>query len=427
MNTISQGGGYYEFPFVPEGDYMLLCGSPGYVQSLSGISVSASQPLVEREMTLVRDSTFVGPRAPSIQIDAGDMYTMSLNVMLNLQVDNATEVIVSDDHEFTTAAWQALPGTLELEYTFLDSTNTVIYAKYRDGAMIESQIVADGITFLSEPTTGQISVTSTPSGAAIYWNGTSTGLLTPAVITGVPEGTHRVSVAMQSFTPVPLYGYVTMVDGGFESADFDLTYSGVLPAVVGVGVFHVSNNISVPLGQTTTLVPGCTLMFDGHYSLTVQGILNAVGSSTDSIYFTCDTTANSLGWNGISIASPDTCRFEYCVIQHTKSDENFGGAVRCVTVDWETYPNFLMMNRCTIRNNFTTTPGAGLWIGWNASASISRCLIADNHSESWAGGLGCFGWSSQVTVENCVFSIVFLINRPTWRRLISRILGYFGR
>ncbi|MEI7433699.1 MAG: PEGA domain-containing protein, partial [Methanomicrobiales archaeon] len=55
-------------------------------------------------------------------------------------------------------------------------------------------------TLTAQQTTGSISVSSGPSGAAVYLDGKSTGLKSPATLTGISAGGHTVSCSMSGYT-----------------------------------------------------------------------------------------------------------------------------------------------------------------------------------------------------------------------------------
>jgi hypothetical protein len=113
--------------------------------------------------------------------------------------------------------------------------------------------------------------------------------------------------------------------------------------------YRISDSITIPDDTTLSIEPGVTIEFQGHYSMFVQGNIQALGTETDSIFFTInDTTGfsdiniSSGGWNGIRIidtnAENDSTIFEYCVFQYGKAvasywHENAGGALCIVQFD----------------------------------------------------------------------------------------------
>ncbi|WP_317064518.1 PEGA domain-containing protein [Methanoculleus caldifontis] len=72
--------------------------------------------------------------------------------------------------------------------------------------------------------TGSIAVTSAPTGAVIYLDGTATGVVTNGVLTGVPVGTHTVAVSLGGYNPAS--SQVTVVANQTVAVHFALSPSG---------------------------------------------------------------------------------------------------------------------------------------------------------------------------------------------------------
>jgi hypothetical protein len=96
--------------------------------------------------------------------------------------------------------------------------------------------------------------------------------------------------------------------------------------------YLITGSVKVPNGSTLTIEPGVTVNFQGHYKLLVAGRLLAIGTVTDSIFFTASNT--STGWYGIrfdsTLTSNDSSKFLYCSLRWGKatgigSDEMGGG------------------------------------------------------------------------------------------------------
>ncbi len=105
----------------------------------------------------------------------------------------------------------------------------------------------------------------------------------------------------------------------------------------------VSCNVTVPNGQQLTIDPGTTILFEGYFSLHVQGSLLALGSAEQPILFSkTDTTgfanfhSTDGGWNGLRFeqtpATNDSSIFENCLFYFGKaagdSINGYGGAIR---------------------------------------------------------------------------------------------------
>ena len=105
----------------------------------------------------------------------------------------------------------------------------------------------------------------------------------------------------------------------------------------------VSCDVTVPNGQQLTIEPGTTVLFEGYFSLHVQGSLLALGSADQPILFSkTDTTGfanfhtTEGGWNGLRFeqtpATNDSSVFENCLFYFGKaagdSINGYGGALR---------------------------------------------------------------------------------------------------
>jgi hypothetical protein len=70
--------------------------------------------------------------------------------------------------------------------------------------------------------TGSVNVTSTPSGAAIYLDGNSTGQVTDATLTGLAPGNHAIEVAKECHAPTPATLDVSVIEDQTAQAAFTL-------------------------------------------------------------------------------------------------------------------------------------------------------------------------------------------------------------
>jgi len=93
--------------------------------------------------------------------------------------------------------------------------------------------------------------------------------------------------------------------------------------------YLVIGEILIPSGQTLSIEAGIEINFQGHYKFTVQGNLQALGTETDSIFFTTDNQAT--GWGGIrfdgatGISNLSYCRIEYGKTAGSYPDIHGGG------------------------------------------------------------------------------------------------------
>jgi len=131
----------------------------------------------------------------------------------------------------------------------------------------------------------------------------------------------------------------TDVPGGDISGVWDLSGSP----------YRITDSCTVPDDSTLFIEPGVMIEFQGHYSIYVQGNIQALGTETDSIHFTINDTTGfsdpnvvSGGWDGIRIidtdSDNDSSLFEYCIFNYGKAvasywHDNAGGALCIIHFD----------------------------------------------------------------------------------------------
>jgi len=151
--------------------------------------------------------------------------------------------------------------------------------------------------------------------------------------------------------------------------------------------YHVIGNINVPAGQILTIEAGVEVNFQGYYKMVVSGNLQAMGTATDSVFFTTGNQAT--GWGGITfetaaLSSLSYCRFEFGI---TDADAQYpemnGGAVRLLSSNVE----FL---HCTFANN-SALPSQGMGgavYGINTSETcFTHCKFYKNTGYSEGGAI----------------------------------------
>jgi len=80
--------------------------------------------------------------------------------------------------------------------------------------------------------------------------------------------------------------------------------------------FHVKRNVTIPADESLTIEPGASVYFDGNYSLSVQGKLQATGTPGNRITFSWKDGGTPRNmWLGIYLYSATrTSSITYCVI-----------------------------------------------------------------------------------------------------------------
>jgi hypothetical protein len=174
--------------------------------------------------------------------------------------------------------------------------------------------------------------------------------------------------------------------------------------------FLVQGDIVVQENDLLKIVPGVTVIFQGHYRLLVIGKLKAIGTEADSIIFTTDDP--ELGWRHIyffsEYISTDTSFLKYCRIEYGKPTggstpgENTGGGISIEEAN-------VVVSHCLIRNNYCsgTAPisppmGGGICVAFS-NPVIEYCTIINNKAEGNGGGIG-LAEGSHAIINHCTLS-----------------------
>ena len=98
--------------------------------------------------------------------------------------------------------------------------------------------------------------------------------------------------------------------------------------------YNVIGEVRIPPESTLVIEPGVLVNFKGHYKFIVDSLatLLAVGTETDSIYFTTEDTAT--GWHGVRFLYADNnSQITFSRLEYGKATgewpDNHGGAVYC--------------------------------------------------------------------------------------------------
>lgn len=140
--------------------------------------------------------------------------------------------------------------------------------------------------------------------------------------------------------------------------------------------YQVIGEIIVPNEQILTIEAGVEINFQGYYKFTVQGNLQAIGTESDSIFFTTDNSA--IGWGGIRFDNTNNLNnLNYCRIEFGKSSGE--------------YPDI---------------HGGGMAL-LGSSAIVSNSVFADNDATGEDNGMGgavyAYNTGSPSKFVNCKF------------------------
>ena len=170
--------------------------------------------------------------------------------------------------------------------------------------------------------------------------------------------------------------------------------------------YEVTGEIIIPSGEILTIESGVTVSFQGHYKIIVHGKLIAVGTETDSIFFTTDNIAT--GWGGIRIDGSQVSELAYCRIEYGKTSGNYpdihGGALALLTAD-------AVVSNCVFANNEANGDDDGMGGALYAfntgspSAPITKftdCKFIDNHAYGEGGAIKFTG-DMNTEITRCEF------------------------
>jgi hypothetical protein len=143
----------------------------------------------------------------------------------------------------------------------------------------------------------------------------------------------------------------TVINSGIVSGTWEKAYSP----------FIVSGNILIQANTSLTIESGVLVVFNGTFSLSVEGQIHANGSKTDSIDFT--SSLPDIKWRGIIFNSSDgtSSNLSFCKIENSGNKSGSGE-----------------------NTSFTNEFGGGLRISGQSSLAVSNCLIRRNNA--YAGG-----------------------------------------
>ncbi|MDD5529565.1 MAG: right-handed parallel beta-helix repeat-containing protein [bacterium] len=149
--------------------------------------------------------------------------------------------------------------------------------------------------------------------------------------------------------------------------------------------YIVTGNILVDTLVRLTIQPGVEVRIDSAKCIMVKGILNAIGTASDSIIITKNGTAE---WNRIWLKSAAICSLKYCRIEYADSSAIYN----------EGKSTFI--GYCTISNN-SAVDGGGIYNYNYSSATITNNTITNN-SALRGGGISNEG--STATITNNIIS-----------------------
>lgn len=165
--------------------------------------------------------------------------------------------------------------------------------------------------------------------------------------------------------------------------------------------YLVYGNVNIPNGSTLRIDAGVQIIFQGYYSMNVEGKILAIGENTSTILFTINDTTGAANrtiqngkWAGIIFAydenKEDTSKFIYCTLSYSR---------RAIHISSTTNVEII---KSTLINNYGENWGAAVYInnfGGDAYVKIKECLITKNVSDV-GSGIYCYSGVKINIVDN---------------------------
>jgi parallel beta-helix repeat protein len=149
--------------------------------------------------------------------------------------------------------------------------------------------------------------------------------------------------------------------------------------------FIVSNDVNVADAATLTIEPGVQVKFGGDFSITVNGIIIADGTSDRTILFTSNSLNATPGdWNTIRINSTQPSSLTHCTIEYASDGTTLeAGTLNLQNniIRYNTNGTTIYGGTATIQNNHITNNTVnGISIAGGNQATVRNNLITQNEN-----------------------------------------------
>ncbi len=184
----------------------------------------------------------------------------------------------------------------------------------------------------------------------------------------------------------------------------NISLDAVKPAISGTwtagSTHYIDSDCGVPYGQSLIIQPGVQVIFQGNYSMVVNGVIQAGGTEANPILFTAGD--HYVGWKGLVLyynqagSAINHCRFEWgnnvdggvlsaqapqydLLIEDCTFSNNVGYMGSAISAS--AYGN-ITINRCRFENN-SGYNGTTIFISTPATATLSNSIIANNMQSNY--------------------------------------------
>jgi len=174
----------------------------------------------------------------------------------------------------------------------------------------------------------------------------------------------------------------------------------------------ITGNVTIQPNVKVVVPLGSYIEFQGHYSITVNGCFQAIGTNEKPVIFTIKDTTGfhdiniiSGGWMGLRFENDaqlkDSSQLRYCVFSYGKAN-NLTHETRSGAAVYANRYSKLSITYCRFKNNLAVHDGAAIYCNTKSSPAIHFNLFENNLALESGGAITC-KFESSPTISNNVF------------------------
>lgn len=173
--------------------------------------------------------------------------------------------------------------------------------------------------------------------------------------------------------------------------------------------YYIEGPVIIEPGDSLIIHPGVRVATRGAFPFTVNGYVNAEGTSEQHILFSASNPNinwDGLDYEGANIISSKPSVYKHCIFQYgrAQSGEEYNSGGAFAVRDF----NDLEICDCIFRHNVADIPAVsfvtcgGAIALWNSDPLIQKCVFYDNYALDYAGAMLVYSGSNPV-ISNCLF------------------------
>jgi predicted outer membrane repeat protein len=178
--------------------------------------------------------------------------------------------------------------------------------------------------------------------------------------------------------------------------------------------YYVTGNITIPASDTLVIEPGVLVDFLGGYSFTANGVLEALGTASDSIHFFSEDTV--AGWSRIICGDVcDSLQLSYCTVSYADCGIEACVGLTSVSIshcrfsrntralEWMAITS-LQIDDCAFRDNGSAEYGAAItiWLAYGP-VQITGCRFENNAALTGGAILISQWYDNNIRISDCTF------------------------